>query len=159
MDYTVHGILQARILEWVAFLFFRGSSQPRGKPRSPILQAILYQLNHQGSPRILERVAYPFSTGSSWPRNWTQGLLLCKFFTSWAIWGQIEFIYKSYSLSCTEHFFFFSKFGNFSFSGNLGIQKGFLMLFLHHQSISSFSCRVATVGYLLIVKRNELSQF
>ena len=28
MDYTVHGILQARILEWVAFLFSRGSSQP-----------------------------------------------------------------------------------------------------------------------------------
>ena len=26
----VHGILQARILEWVAFPFFRGSSQPRG---------------------------------------------------------------------------------------------------------------------------------
>ena len=29
MDYTVHGILQARILEWVAFPFARGSSQPR----------------------------------------------------------------------------------------------------------------------------------
>ena len=29
MDYTVHGILQAGILEWVAFLFSRGSSQPR----------------------------------------------------------------------------------------------------------------------------------
>ena len=29
MDYTVHGILQARILEWVAFPFPRGSSQPR----------------------------------------------------------------------------------------------------------------------------------
>ena len=28
-DYTVHGILQARILEWVAFLCSRGSSQPR----------------------------------------------------------------------------------------------------------------------------------
>ena len=27
--YTVHGILQARILEWVAFPFARGSSQPR----------------------------------------------------------------------------------------------------------------------------------
>ena len=27
--YTVHGILQARILEWVAFAFSRGSSQPR----------------------------------------------------------------------------------------------------------------------------------
>ena len=29
MDDRVHGILQARILEWVAFLFSRGSSQPR----------------------------------------------------------------------------------------------------------------------------------
>ena len=31
MNYTVHGILQARILEWVAFPFFRGSSQPRDR--------------------------------------------------------------------------------------------------------------------------------
>ena len=29
MEYTVHGILQARIVEWVAFPFSRGSSQPR----------------------------------------------------------------------------------------------------------------------------------
>ena len=29
MDYTVHGILQARILKWVAFPLSRGSSQPR----------------------------------------------------------------------------------------------------------------------------------
>ena len=29
MDYTVHGILQAKILEWVAFPFSSGSSQPR----------------------------------------------------------------------------------------------------------------------------------
>ena len=31
MDYTVHEILQARILEWVAFPFSRGSSQPRDR--------------------------------------------------------------------------------------------------------------------------------
>ena len=31
MDYTVHGILQARILEWVTFPFSRGSSQPRDR--------------------------------------------------------------------------------------------------------------------------------
>ena len=31
MDYTVHGILQAGILEWVAFPFSRGSSQPRDR--------------------------------------------------------------------------------------------------------------------------------
>ena len=29
MDCKVHGIVQARILEWVAFTFSRGSSQPR----------------------------------------------------------------------------------------------------------------------------------
>ena len=31
MDYTVQGILQARILEWVAFPFSRGSSQLRDR--------------------------------------------------------------------------------------------------------------------------------
>ena len=31
MDYTIHGILQARILEWVTFSFSRGSSQPRDR--------------------------------------------------------------------------------------------------------------------------------
>ena len=35
----VHGILQARILEWVAIPFSRGSSQPRDEPGSPALQA------------------------------------------------------------------------------------------------------------------------
>ena len=29
MDYKIHGILQARTLEWVAFPFSRGSSQLR----------------------------------------------------------------------------------------------------------------------------------
>ena len=29
MNYTVHGILHARTLEWVAFPFSRGSSQPK----------------------------------------------------------------------------------------------------------------------------------
>ena len=31
LDYTIHGILQARILEWVAFPFSRGSSWPRDR--------------------------------------------------------------------------------------------------------------------------------
>ena len=31
MDYTLHGILQARTLEWVAFPFSRGSFQPRDR--------------------------------------------------------------------------------------------------------------------------------
>ena len=36
---SAHGIFQARILEWVAIPFSRGSSQPRVEPRSPELQA------------------------------------------------------------------------------------------------------------------------
>ena len=39
MDYTIHGILQARILEWVAFPYSRGSSHPGIKPRHPTLKA------------------------------------------------------------------------------------------------------------------------
>ena len=69
-DYTVHGILQARILEWVAFPFSRGSFQARGRIQvSRIYRWILYQLSHEGSPRILEWVAFPFSRGSFQPRN------------------------------------------------------------------------------------------
>ena len=34
MSYTVHGILPAKILEWVVFPFSRGSSQP--KDRTPV---------------------------------------------------------------------------------------------------------------------------
>ena len=39
MDYTVHEILQARIVEWVAFPFSRGSSQHRDWIQSLALQA------------------------------------------------------------------------------------------------------------------------
>ena len=33
MDYTVHGILQARILKWVAVPFSRGSFQPKDRTK------------------------------------------------------------------------------------------------------------------------------
>ena len=46
---------------------------------------ILYQLNHEGSPRILVWVAYPFSRGSSWPRTQTGvSCIAGGSFTSWA---------------------------------------------------------------------------
>ena len=34
MDYTVNGIIQVRILEWAAFPFSRGSSQPRDQTQA-----------------------------------------------------------------------------------------------------------------------------
>ena len=70
MDFTFHGILQAGILEWVAFPFSRGFSQPRDRTQvSCNYGQILYQLSHKHSPRILEWVAYPFSSSCSGPRN------------------------------------------------------------------------------------------
>ena len=52
VDYTVHGILQARILQWVAFPFSRGSSQSRDpKPRSPTLQADSLPAEPPGKPK------------------------------------------------------------------------------------------------------------
>ena len=39
----VHGILQARILEWVAISFSRGSSQPGIKPKSAVSPAFGWQ--------------------------------------------------------------------------------------------------------------------
>ena len=50
IDYTVHGILQARILEWVAVPFSKGSSQPKDRTRLPHWRQILYQLT-RGEPK------------------------------------------------------------------------------------------------------------
>ena len=70
--WIVHGILQARILEWVAFPFLQGIFPTQGSnPGLPHCRWLLYQLSHKGSPRILRWVAYPFSRGSSRPRNGT----------------------------------------------------------------------------------------
>ena len=51
MNYTVRGILQARILECVAFPFTRGSSQPRDQTRV------------SQSPALADRL---FTTSAAW---------------------------------------------------------------------------------------------
>ena len=55
MDYSpqgasVHGILQARIMEWFPFPSPRNLPDPGTEPESPVLQANLYHPSHQGSP-------------------------------------------------------------------------------------------------------------
>ena len=51
MDYTVYEILQARILEWEAIPFSRGSSQPRDRTQvSCIAGRVFDHLSHQRSP-------------------------------------------------------------------------------------------------------------
>ena len=51
MDYTVHGILQARILECVAFPFSRGSSQPRDRIEVSGLWEDYLPAEPQGKPK------------------------------------------------------------------------------------------------------------
>ena len=78
MDYTVHGILQARILEWVASLFSRGSSQPRDRSQVSRLQADSLPAEPQGQPKntrvgSLSILQWIFLTQES-----NQGLLHCR---------------------------------------------------------------------------------
>ena len=50
---SVHGIFQARTLEWVAITFSRRSSQPRDWSRLPHCRQTLYHLSHQGSKSVM----------------------------------------------------------------------------------------------------------
>ena len=98
--FSVHGILQARILEWVAVPFSRGSSRPRDwtlvshidgrfftswatreAPKPPG-----FSVHGIFQARILEWVAIPFSRGSSWLRNRT--LVSCTAGGSFIIWAK-----------------------------------------------------------------------
>ena len=57
MDYSpagtsVHGIFQARILEWVVISFSRDLPDPGIEPESPVLQVDSLPLNHLGIPAM-----------------------------------------------------------------------------------------------------------
>ena len=54
MDYTVHGILHARILEWVAFPFPGDLPNAGIEPRSPTLQEDSLPAEPQGKPKNSE---------------------------------------------------------------------------------------------------------
>ena len=55
LDYIVHGILQARILELSSLSLFQHIFPTQGSnPDLPHCRQIFYQLSHKGSPRILE---------------------------------------------------------------------------------------------------------
>ena len=78
MDYAVLGILQARILEWVAFPFSRGSSQPMDQTQSPALQVDSLPAEAPGKPKntgvgSLSLLQQIFPT-----QELNQGLLHCR---------------------------------------------------------------------------------
>ena len=86
MDYRVYGILQARILEWVAFPISRGSSQSRDLTQVSCIAGGFFPAEPQGKPKntgvgslfLLQQI---FSTQES-----NQGLLHC-----WLIFYQLNY--------------------------------------------------------------------
>ena len=83
MDCTVHGILQARILEWVAFTFSRASSQPRDWTQVPCIAGrfctiwATREAHSQMSVHLRKTrtrpsrtVLYQLSTSLKWERFW-----------------------------------------------------------------------------------------
>ena len=78
MDYTVHGIFQARILEWIAVPFSRGSSQPSDWTQISCIEGRLFTSWATGKPKntgvgSLSLLQQIFLTQES---NW--GLLHCR---------------------------------------------------------------------------------
>ena len=86
MDYRVHGIFQARILEWVAFPFSRDIPNPGIKPRSPVWQVDSLPAEpwekpknkEVGSLSLLQQI-FPTQV-----LNWVS-CIAGGFFTSWAM--------------------------------------------------------------------------
>ena len=55
---SIHGIFQARILEWIDISFSRGSSLPRDQTQVSHIAGRLYHLSHQGSSNY--ELSFPF---------------------------------------------------------------------------------------------------
>ena len=71
----VHGILQARILEWVAMPFSRGSSQPRDHTRSPALQVDSLPAELPGKPENSGVISLSLFQWTFLTQELNQGLL------------------------------------------------------------------------------------
>ena len=84
--YRVHGILQARILEWVPFLFSRGSSQLRDWTQVFLIAGRFFTSWATGKPKNTGVGSLSLLSGSSWPKNrtWVSSIA-GGFFTNWAM--------------------------------------------------------------------------
>ena len=78
MDYTVHGILQARILEWVAFSFPGDLPNLGTEPRSSPLRADSLSAEPQGKPKNTGVGSLSLLQGIFPTQESNQGLLHCR---------------------------------------------------------------------------------
>ena len=78
MDCTIHGILQARILEWVAFPFSRGSSQPRDQTQVSHIAGGFFIAEPQGKPKNTGVGSLSLLQGIFLTQESNQGFLHCR---------------------------------------------------------------------------------
>ena len=102
-DYTILGILEARILEWVAFPSYRGSSQPGIEPRSPALQVDSLPAKPQRKPKnigvgSLSLLQWIFPTQES-----NLSLLHCRRILYQLSYQSPTFLYYTLNISITGH--------------------------------------------------------
>ena len=102
-DSSVHGILEARIQEWVAISYSRG----RCRPSLLHCRKVLYHLSHQGSPGIyispLQSILVilcnplePFSIHAFWSYYFA----FCHYIFVWIVWNIVQM------KSCNMYAFF-----------------------------------------------------
>ena len=95
MDYTVHGILQARILEWVSLCLLQGMFPNQGlNPGLLHCSQILHQLSHKGSPIYISfspQVSFSNPHSGLYMPGW---LKLC----SWFLPNIVAFPYVSLAM-------------------------------------------------------------
>ena len=92
---SVHGILQARILEWSDISFSKGSSQPREWTWFSCIAGRFFTI--WANPRLLKRTL----KGGTWKRspkkllfNWTNPLISWEKLGFWIISDVCSFIFK-----------------------------------------------------------------
>ena len=78
MDYTVRGILQARILEWVDLPFSRGLPNPVIEPRSPALKVDSLPAEPQGKPKNTGGGSLSLLQGIFLTQELNWGILHCR---------------------------------------------------------------------------------
>ena len=77
--FSVHGIFQAIVLEWIAISFSSGSSQPRYQTQvSHTVDRLyrLYRLSHRGSPILCKKKQKPLESGNE-QFSWIHRTALC----------------------------------------------------------------------------------
>ena len=85
-DSSVHGILQARVLEGIAISFPRASSDTGIKPRSPTFLADalpsdgvpveLFQILKDGAVKVLHSICQQIWKTQQWPQNWKRSIFI-----------------------------------------------------------------------------------